>query len=75
MRVTIIWMRCHGSYGVGDLESYDRVDVRVARSFYIGKSGAKLELIGQNLGGDYHEFNQNNVFETRIFVRASLQFH
>ena len=59
----------------GDLESYDRVDVRVARSFYIGKSGAKLELIGQNLGGDYHEFNQNNVFETRIFVRASLQFH
>jgi hypothetical protein len=35
-----------------DIESYDRVDVRVARTFYIGKSSLKLELIGQNLGGD-----------------------
>jgi iron complex outermembrane receptor protein len=58
----------------GDIETYDRVDVRVARTFYIGKSSLKLELIGQNLGGDYHEFNQNNVFETRTFVRASVQF-
>jgi len=59
----------------GDLDSYDRVDVRLARTFYIGKSSLKLELIGQNLGGDYHEFNQSNVFETRTFVRASVQFH
>ena len=59
----------------GDIESYDRVDMRVARTFNIGRSILKLELIGQNLGGDYHEFSQNNLFETRTFVRATLQFH
>ncbi|MDX2465034.1 MAG: TonB-dependent receptor plug domain-containing protein, partial [Porticoccus sp.] len=59
----------------GDVESYDRVDMRIAKSFQFSGSRLKLELIGQNLGGDYHEFNQNNVFETRTFVRATLQFH
>jgi len=59
----------------GDRESYDRVDMRVAKTFDIGQSSLKVELIGQNLGGDYHEFNQNNLFETRTFVRATVQFH
>jgi iron complex outermembrane recepter protein len=59
----------------GDIESYGRVDMRVARTFNIGRSSLKLELIGQNLGGDYHEFSQNNLFETRTFVRATIQFH
>jgi iron complex outermembrane receptor protein len=59
----------------GDRDSYDRVDLRVARAFNVYGSRLQLELIGQNLGGDYHEFNQNNVFETRTFIRATLQFH
>ena len=59
----------------GDVESYDRVDMRIARTFNIGRSSLKLELIGQNLGGDYHDFSQNNLFETRTFVRATIQFH
>ncbi len=59
----------------GDRESYGRVDMRIAKSFNLNGAGLKLELIGQNLGGDYNEFNQNNVFETRTFVRATLQFH
>jgi iron complex outermembrane receptor protein len=57
-----------------DRDSYDRVDLRVAKSFNLNSSRLTLELIGQNLGGDYHEFNQANVFETRTFVRATLQF-
>jgi len=58
-----------------DIESYDRVDMRVAKTFNYSSSSLKLELIGQNVGGDYHEFSQNNEFETRTFVRATLQFH
>jgi len=58
-----------------DIESYDRIDLRVAKTFDFSSSSLKLELIGQNIGGDYHEFSQNNVFETRTFVRATIQFH
>ena len=59
----------------GDTESYDRIDMRIARTFSFNGSDLKLELIGQNLGSDYQEFNQRNVFETRTFVRATVQFH
>jgi iron complex outermembrane receptor protein len=58
-----------------DLESYDRMDMRIAKSFTFSGSSLKVELIGQNLGADYHEFKRNNVFETRTFIRATLQFH
>ncbi|MCB1669426.1 MAG: TonB-dependent receptor, partial [Pseudomonadales bacterium] len=58
-----------------DTPSYDRVDVRLAKTLRLPKADLKLELIGQNLGADYIEFNKRNVFETRAFVRASLQFH
>lgn len=58
----------------GDRDSYDRVDLRVAKQINFDNSRLTLELIGQNLGGDYREFNENNVFETRTFVRATLQF-
>lgn len=59
----------------GDTESYDRIDMRIARTLNFSGSDLKLELIGQNLGSDYKEFNQRNVFETRTFVRATVQFH
>jgi len=58
----------------GDRESYDRVDIRIAKNFKFSRSKLKVELIGQNIGGDYREFNENNVFETRTFIRATLQF-
>lgn len=58
-----------------DSDAYDRIDVRLARDIRLHNAALKLELIGQNLGGDYHEFNALNQFETRTFVRATLQFH
>ncbi|MEZ5530362.1 MAG: TonB-dependent receptor [Porticoccaceae bacterium] len=57
-----------------DIDSYDRVDLRLAKDIRFGDANLKLELIGQNLGGDYHEFNTLNEFETRTFLRATLQF-
>ncbi len=59
----------------GDTKSYDRVDMRIARTFNFSAADLKLELIGQNLGSDYQEFNQRNEFETRTFMRATVQFH
>ena len=59
----------------GDVEAYDRIDARIAKSFQLQNAELKLELIGQNLGGDYQDFNPRNNFETRAFVRVSLQFH
>ena len=57
-----------------DTEQYDRVDLRLARDLKLADADLKLELIAQNLGGDYYEFNGLNRFETRTFVRATLQF-
>ncbi|WIO74484.1 TonB-dependent receptor [Porticoccaceae bacterium LTM1] len=58
-----------------DLDSYDRIDGRVARDFTIGRGQAQIELIGQNLfGSSYHEFNPTNDFDRRIFVRFSLRY-
>lgn len=68
-----IFWGCDASFNC-DTPSYDRVDLRLARSFRFNGANLKLELIGQNLGGDYFEFNRRNRFETRTFLRASLQF-
>jgi len=59
----------------GDLDAYDRVDARLAKTFDLQNAELKIELIGQNLGGDYTEFHARNNFETRTFLRGSLQFH
>ncbi|TNF08936.1 MAG: hypothetical protein EP323_00860 [Gammaproteobacteria bacterium] len=57
-----------------DTDSYERVDLRLAKNLRFNRADLKLELIGQNLGGDYYEFNTLNKFETRTFMRATLQF-
>jgi len=62
-------------FGDGDdLPSYTRVDARLAKTFKIGSSVADIALIGQNLGGDYLEFRDDNVFDTRAYLQFSLSF-
>ncbi|WP_036859122.1 TonB-dependent receptor plug domain-containing protein [Porticoccus hydrocarbonoclasticus] len=78
------WQVSAGYYYLDDMvwilwgsetDAYRRLDVRIARQFPLRNADLKLELIGQNLGGDYVEFKQANRFETRTFLRATLQFH
>ncbi|WP_438951167.1 TonB-dependent receptor plug domain-containing protein [Porticoccus sp.] len=78
------WQVSAGYYYLDDMvwilwgsetEAYRRFDARIARHFTLQGADLKLELIGQNLGGDYVEFKQANRFETRTFLRATLQFH
>ncbi|MDH5501996.1 MAG: TonB-dependent receptor, partial [Gammaproteobacteria bacterium] len=49
-----------------------RLDLRLAKAMKFGRSDAKLELIVQNLGGDYEEFMSQNRFDTRAFMRFGI---
>ena len=64
-------------YADGSLiESYKRLDMNVAKKISLAaKSALKIELIAQNLGADYWEYRKGrnpNVFETRVYLRATL---
>ncbi|UTW44789.1 TonB-dependent receptor [bacterium SCSIO 12696] len=57
------------------LSSYDRLDMKLSKTFDMGGSSFKVELLGQNLfGATYSEFNLSNQFDRRGFVRVSLDF-
>jgi len=56
--------------------AYDRIDLRLAKRFRWAAQDVLVELIAQNLGNDdYAEFRADNRFDTRYFLRASVQFH
>lgn len=54
--------------------SYNRVDIRLAKSFQAARSEAEVELVAQNLFSEYQEFDLKNDFGTRVFLRLSLDF-
>jgi iron complex outermembrane receptor protein len=57
------------------LPAYDRVDLRLAKRFRWSAQDVLVELIAQNLGNQvYAEFRADNSFDTRYFLRASVQF-
>lgn len=57
------------------IDSFSRVDFRLAKSFGIGRTSALLELIVQNaLGDDYQEYRDFNNFERRSYLRFSLDW-
>ncbi|OMH39653.1 TonB-dependent siderophore receptor [Motiliproteus sp. MSK22-1] len=56
------------------LPAYSRLDARIAKKFHYGKSEGVVELVVQNLLSEYTEFEVNNRFDTRTFVRFKLNF-
>ncbi|MCW8884499.1 MAG: TonB-dependent receptor [Motiliproteus sp.] len=60
--------------GDNNLPPYKRVDLRLAKNFVYGNTEGSVELIVQNLGSNYTEFDLNNTFDTRSFLRFSLDF-
>ena len=56
------------------LPAYSRLDARIAKEFHYGKSEGLIELVVQNLLSDYTEFEVNNNFDTRTFIRFKLNF-
>lgn len=57
----------------GDLtEAYTRVDLRVARRWKWQGYDLDAALVGQNLGRDYQEFRDTNVFSRRVYGSLSV---
>jgi iron complex outermembrane receptor protein len=52
--------------------AYNRVDVRLARRWKWQGREVEAALVGQNLGEDYAEFRDTNVFSRRVY--GSLSF-
>jgi len=59
--------------GSGTLvDNYQRWDLRLAKDWRIKNNHYKAELIAQNIGDDYVTFEKDNIFETRIYLRLSV---
>ena len=56
-----------------EVDAYHRWDFRVAGNWRIRQNRLQLEFIAQNLGGDYQSFRNENVFETRYFLRLGIE--
>lgn len=61
--------------GADPIENYTRLDVRVAKKFQLGEQTAEIALLGHNLLGDYEEYDTTNIFDTKYFIQAKLNFH
>ncbi|MFC1589686.1 TonB-dependent receptor plug domain-containing protein [Pseudomonadota bacterium] len=59
--------------GDGDpLDTYHRWDFRLAKSWKVDSKRLKAEFIVHNIGNDYFTFRDENLFETRYFLRLSV---
>lgn len=57
----------------GDLtEMFTRVDVRLARRWKWQGRDVEAAIVGQNLGDDYTEFRDTNVFSRRVYGSLSV---
>lgn len=57
----------------GDLtEMFTRVDARLARRWKWQGRDVEAAIVGQNLGDDYAEFRDTNVFSKRVYGSLSL---
>jgi iron complex outermembrane receptor protein len=57
------------------IEPFNRVDLRLAKTFQFGQTSTLLEFIVQNtLNQDYLEYHDWNTFERRSYVRFSVDW-
>jgi iron complex outermembrane receptor protein len=65
-------MRWDGSGS--EVQVYQRIDLRVGKSFRIGANEGEFSLTLQNLLDDYNEFNDDNLFRRRANLMARMDF-
>lgn len=58
--------------GGNPINEFVRIDAQLGYKFKAGRSGAKIQAIAQNIGGEYSAFSQNNVFESRFYIKVEL---
>jgi iron complex outermembrane receptor protein len=76
--VSAAWYHMSPMVWLGDgdrIPGYDRVDARAAKRWRTAGSNMMLEAIVQNIGDDYLSFRDENFFETRAYLRFSLDFN
>ncbi|MGE3295814.1 MAG: TonB-dependent receptor plug domain-containing protein [Porticoccaceae bacterium] len=56
------------------ISGFTRIDAQATWHFKAGSSTGDLQLVAQNLGQDYSEFNRANRFDTAVYLRARLDF-
>lgn len=54
------------------IDGYTRVDAQASYRVRFGSKTGKLQLVAQNITGDYAEFNEENVFEARYYAAFSF---
>ena len=60
--------------GDGDLvPGYNRIDLRLGKTFRLGSAKAELAGMVHNLFQPYAEFVTENVFERRVYLQLSIQ--
>jgi iron complex outermembrane receptor protein len=58
-----------------NVERFDRLDLRLAKTLEVGQTSTLIELILQNaLNEDYIEYHDFNVFERRAYIRVSVDW-
>lgn len=60
--------------GVGDTLQHKRLDLRLARKLRLDGADVTLELLAHNVTGEYIEFDEENRFDRRYYVRVSVAF-
>ncbi len=56
------------------VDTFTRIDVRLAKRFSYGNTSGLVELVTHNLFGEYTDFEEDNIFKTRSFLRIQLDF-
>lgn len=60
--------------GSNETPAYDRIDLRLSRSFKFGNTRAEMAVVAQSILGDYSEFETDHQFEPRAYVSLKLHF-
>ena len=55
-----------------EVDQFVRVDAQLRFNFSIGRNKGSIMLIGQNLGKDYMEHGENNLFESRYYLKVTF---
>ncbi len=59
--------------GEGDsVPAYNRLDLRLAKSFKISNVSGKLAFIAQNIGDEYADFQEQNIMRKRYYLSLDL---
>jgi len=58
--------------GGDDVDEITRLDLRIARDLQVADWKGKIEFIAHNVTDDYLDYDEENIFEPRFFIRLKL---